>query len=176
MRKRLEALTGLRFVAAAMILVAHAPSLRIPVPPFEFANAVALFFVLSGFVLAHAYPQLDDLASIGRFLCLRVARIWPAHAFTLVVAAIVTTACLAQPFAAPQFLASLIMVHAWVPMWPWYFSFNAPSWSISTEFFFYLTFPPLIWRWRRTWWWKFLVTRALAFGLATLGAGLSPIS
>nr|WP_269210552.1 acyltransferase [Photorhabdus temperata] len=35
-------------------------------------------------------------------------------------------------------------MHSWIPIKEVYFSFNAPSWSISTEIFFYLIFPFII--------------------------------
>ena len=49
---------------------------------------------------------------------------------------------------------NLTLLHAWVPIWNVFFSFNAVSWSISTEMFFYLVFPLFIVGWRRSWWWK----------------------
>ncbi len=173
-RGKIGALTGIRFVAAAMILVHHSQPLRIPVPPYAFDHGVSLFFVLSGFILAYAYPRLDDWASIKTFLILRLARIWPAHAFTLVLAA----SALAMPVVNLKFLANLMMVQAWVPSAPWYFSFNAPSWSISTECFFYLAFPLLIWQWRKTWWWKWLASAGLVVALGVIGkkAGLPDYS
>jgi peptidoglycan/LPS O-acetylase OafA/YrhL len=178
-RERLDALTGLRFVAAAMIVVHHSRVLRIPVPPYALDHGVSLFFVLSGFILAHVYPRLDDWASVRTFLMLRVARIWPAHAFTLALAVVVGATVLSTPFDGPKFLANLLMVHAWIPSTPWYFSFNAPSWSISAEFFFYLAFPLLIWQWHKTWWWKWpasagLVAMLIVLGLKTGLPGYSP--
>ena len=168
-REKLAALTGLRFIAAALIVVHHSRALRIPVPPYALDHGVSLFFVLSGFILAYAYPRLDDRASFRTFLILRVARIWPAHAFTLVLAALFAATTMAAPFDSPRFFANLGMLHAWIPSSPWYFSFNAPSWSISTEFFFYLAFPLLIWHWHQTWWWKWLASAGLLGGLVLLG-------
>jgi hypothetical protein len=43
------------------------------------------------------------------------------------------------------------MIHAWIPFPSYFFSYNSPSWSISTEFFFYLAFPFLISQWDKTW-------------------------
>ena len=86
--RRLDALTGLRFLAAAAVVVFHA---RVDVPgqmgiPPDFAAdvplasaAVAFFFVLSGFILAYVYPRLESPAACGRFLLARFARLWPAH-------------------------------------------------------------------------------------------------
>ena len=158
---KIDALTGLRFWAAALIVTEHAAMLRMPIPSWDFGGGVSLFFVLSGFILAYVYPQLDDWRAVQRFLVLRVARIWPAHLVMLVVWLAVIGGTV---FSAP-FVANLMMVQAWVPYYPWYFSFNAPSWSISTEFFFYLVFPLLIIGWQRNWWWKWLAAAAILAGL-----------
>jgi peptidoglycan/LPS O-acetylase OafA/YrhL len=166
--EKLNALTGLRFIAAALIVVHHSGVLRIPVPPYALDHGVSLFFVLSGFILAYVYPRLDEKASVKEFLIVRVARIWPAHAFTLVLAAVFAATALGAPFDGPRFFANLVMVHAWIPSSPWYFSFNAPSWSISTEFFFYLAFPLLIWHWHQTGWWKWLASAGVVGGLVFL--------
>jgi len=91
-------LTGLRFVAAAWVLIHHvsfvpvdtyAPYLA-PLAPIAAAGplGVDLFFVLSGFVLARAY--LDRWAGALRprqltaFLGARIARIWPLYAVVTV--------------------------------------------------------------------------------------------
>jgi peptidoglycan/LPS O-acetylase OafA/YrhL len=54
-------------------------------------------------------------------------------------------------------LLNVMLVHAWVPVWNVFFSFNAVSWSISTEVFFYVVFPLLISDWEKSWWWKLWV-------------------
>ena len=140
-------MTALRFVAAAMIVVHHAgPGLHHNLLPWD--NAVSFFFVLSGFILAHNYPRLDTRREVMHFLVRRIARLWPAHAVVTVAVAI------ALAMANVKLIANLALVHAWVPVGTWFFSYNSPSWTISTEFFFYLAFVPLIYRWETTFWWK----------------------
>lgn len=136
--QRLEALTGLRFFAAFLILLHHSSVFNIKLAPFAYDQGVSLFFVLSGFILVHVYPELAGGKAAMRFLALRLARIWPAHALAV---------CVVIAAGAPidgKLVANIALLHAWVPMGPWYFSYNAVSWSISTEFFFYLMFPLLI--------------------------------
>jgi peptidoglycan/LPS O-acetylase OafA/YrhL len=72
---KIDALTGLRFWAATLIVTQHAGMLRIPIPSWDFGGGVSLFFVLSAFILAYVYPKLDDWRAVPRFLVLRVARI-----------------------------------------------------------------------------------------------------
>ena len=155
--QRLPALTGLRFVAAAMILAHHTRGeFHMPLPSIPLDHGVSLFFVLSGFILTHVYPELETWAATKRFLILRVARIWPAHVVTLFLAMLAYGKSINQTF-----LANFTMTHAWIPMGRWFFSYNAVSWSISTEFFFYLMFPLLILNWSRNFWWKWFA----AFGV-----------
>ncbi len=160
--QKIAALTGLRFVAAAMIVLHHSRGVVWLRKDFlsgvSLQQGVSFFFVLSGFILAHVYPRLPDAAAIARFFCARVARIWPAHVFTFLLVAFLPLPRLAEDAgsAGPAViaLANVAMLHAWVPLTAWFFSFNSVSWSISTEFFFYLAFPFLIASFHRTWWWK----------------------
>jgi peptidoglycan/LPS O-acetylase OafA/YrhL len=166
-RVKLNALTGLRFVAAGMIVAYHSRSLKIPVPHYPLDHGVSFFFVLSGFVIAYAYPTLGSKREIFNFLVARVARIWPAHfvALLLVLAAF-------QPPIDWTIVPNLLLLQGWVPSFPWYFSYNAVSWSISTELFFYLIFPVLISQWATSWWWKWLASATLVLALIWLGEAL----
>jgi peptidoglycan/LPS O-acetylase OafA/YrhL len=161
---KLNALTGLRIVAAGMIVAHHSRALQIPVPNYAWDHGVSFFFVLSGFIIAYAYPKLDGKGEVLRFLVARIARIWPAH-----FAALVLVILLLQMPLDRTFVANALLLHGWLPSWPWYFSYNAPSWSISTEMFFYLAFPVLIYQWNRSWWWKWVASAMLVMALIWLG-------
>jgi peptidoglycan/LPS O-acetylase OafA/YrhL len=166
---RLPALTGLRFFAAAAILVHHLRGYfgisSESMPGWHLDQGVSVFFVLSGFILYHVYPRLPTWEAKGHFLLARVARIWPAHLTALIIGF-----ALLGRFVAPlpssdgymNLLTNVLLVHAWIPKGQYYFSYNSVSWSISTEFGFYLMFPFFVVAFRRSWWWKL----ALAFGLA----------
>lgn len=153
-------LTSLRFFAAAMILIHHGATFGLPTQSLRFGQGVSFFFVLSGFILTYRYPELSAWRDVRRFLILRIARIWPAHAVTTIAALVVFGQ--AVDF---KLIAHLSMVHAWVPSLPWYFGYNSPSWSISTEFFFYLLFPILITDWSRTYWRKLALCAVFLLGL-----------
>jgi peptidoglycan/LPS O-acetylase OafA/YrhL len=112
------------------------------------ASSVSLFFVLSGFVLAHRY--IGDDGTFGgpraRFWLGRVRRIAPAYFLAYALA--LTWMALhggTNPLAA---LATLGLVQAW---WaPLARVVNSPAWSLSVEVFFYATFPvlaPPVYRW-----------------------------
>ncbi|HVX84099.1 MAG TPA: acyltransferase [Phycisphaerae bacterium] len=176
--RRLHALTALRFVAAAAIVVTHTADLhllpRSAISPFLLFQAVSFFFVLSGFILAYVYPALDTWNARGHFLLARFARIWPAHIIALLLLILINHNPLGYPaHSAGDWLrplgVNLLMLQSWLP-YPWvYFAYNPAAWSISTEFAFYLMFPLLIHRWSRTWWWKLPLAAALAVLMIALG-------
>ncbi len=166
---KLDALTALRFAAAFLVVLGHSRNDFICLAPMPdrivFNQAVTFFFVLSGFILTYVYPKLTNKTSIVSFLSKRFARLWPLHAAVFAMhKALVVKALVTIYGAAPLSLvtaANLLMVHAWVPLVQFFFSYNAPSWSISTEFFFYLCFPLLLLAMRRAFWLPLLITGAL---------------
>ena len=97
MRPNIPALTGLRAIAAILVVLFHykyivpglgaspAPGARVIQTGFV---GVSLFFVLSGFILAYTYID-DDGALRGTwkdFLFARFARVYPVYLFALVIA------------------------------------------------------------------------------------------
>jgi len=106
---------------------------------------VSFFFVLSGFILAHVYNREVNWK---RFYAARAARLWPSHLVCLAVAAVLigdVTGAQAPLEYAGRLIANILLVQAWWPDFRLIFSFNSVSWSISTEVFFYLLFPLLLW-------------------------------
>ncbi|WP_064577169.1 acyltransferase family protein [Cupriavidus gilardii] len=141
--KRIDALTSLRFLAAALIAFQHAGSpsfFRLGISLFDTRHGVSFFFVLSGFILSHAYGNMRAGDGLREFWAARIARLWPAHAATAVLAmlAIVPIADVESGLKA---LVNLFLLQSWIPLKGWYYSVNAVSWSISTELFFYVAFP-----------------------------------
>jgi peptidoglycan/LPS O-acetylase OafA/YrhL len=176
-REQLLPLTSLRFVAATMIVLTHSRThyefSRLWGDPLHLPMAVSFFFVLSGFILAHAYPTLDA-AGTRRFLVARAARLWPLHMATFVLfLPMVYLQAPSMPSSTPMAMpANLALVHAWVPFPDSYFSFNPVSWSISTELGLYLLFPLLIRSWRSTWLPKLVLSIVLFGAMAQLARWL----
>jgi peptidoglycan/LPS O-acetylase OafA/YrhL len=151
-RPQLKALTSLRFFAAACIVAHHMRgSFGLPVTCYQNLNlgsAVSLFFVLSGFVLAYAHDGLKGRNSILEFYTRRWFRIWPLH--IVVLAGVILFGSYLNggfswiPPRLSELAANVFLVQAWVPVPAYYFSFNAVSWSISVEWFFYLLFPVFV--------------------------------
>lgn len=160
---RLEALTGVRAFAAAWVILLHfGEPLYGLLPGLRFAErlttqgflGVDLFFVLSGFILSFNYfDHFKSGVSVtdwGRFLRLRLARMWPTHVFTLHVTVAMYFAARSLDvtlhsdqtveYTLPAYLHNLALTHAWTMG---DLSWNAPSWTISAEWAAYLVFPAL---------------------------------
>jgi peptidoglycan/LPS O-acetylase OafA/YrhL len=172
--RRLHALTSLRFVAAAMIVCLHLTGnfgvSTTWAATFSLGQGVTFFFILSGFILTYVYPTLDASGARG-FLIARFARLWPAHLATFGLVFLLLPAYLRSSgagYSVPAALTNLGMVHAWLPVWDSFLSFNSVSWSISTELALYLCFPLLIRDWRRTWLPKLACSALLVVGMVAL--------
>lgn len=128
----MKALTPLRGLAALAVLAFHA---HLPIRGYL---GVDLFFLLSGFVLMHAYGAMEVTASAyAEFLKARLARIYPVH---LAMLALLLPLFGSLPlFSGWGLVASLLLLQS-----PWHtMCWNFPSWSISAEWHAYLAFPLL---------------------------------
>ncbi len=154
----LGALTGLRFLAAAQVVLFHSigPRLDRLSPPLAGLlgagyTGVSLFFVLSGFVLAYNYlsPGQGGTTRIGDFLAARVARIYPVYLIGVLLALpgfagkLLRTHGPGDAFLAgsPVVVSALTLTQSWIPAYAC--RVNCPGWSLSVEAFFYLAFPLL---------------------------------
>jgi peptidoglycan/LPS O-acetylase OafA/YrhL len=131
---------------------------------------VDFFFVLSGFVIAANYEQrLLEGFGVGRFLLLRLGRLYPLHlamlalfiAFEALKAlarqmpAIASSTNAIAPFSTPQeapatILANLLLVHG-LHLFD-FLTWNASSWSISVVFTTYALFAACLIALRRQVW------------------------
>jgi peptidoglycan/LPS O-acetylase OafA/YrhL len=158
-RPKIDPLTSLRFLAAAMIVTNHAYNLfgqGAIADYLSLMQGVSFFFVLSGFVLAYNYPSLPTRADVARFWVARFARIWPLHAVTcLMFIALIFNLDKDRYFPGgigwARLAVNLMLLQAWVPYHDWAASFNSVSWTLSVEFFFYALFPLLLALWPRRW-------------------------
>lgn len=144
----LGALTGIRFFAAFAVLVFHygAAFAERMHAPHAMSNllrngymAVSLFFVLSGYILAYSYGnRMNGLSDWGKFMIARMARIYPVYIFALCLALPVLTSGLN----AERVVRVLLMIQSWgAPASGEAYAWVMQAWTLSVEFFFYLTFP-----------------------------------
>ena len=101
---------------------------------------VALFFVLSGFVLTWSFKPTDGAKA---FYIRRFARVYPLH-FTFFIVALVIAVITSTVPEFPKILTNMLLVQAWVPDWTYIFSLNGVSWSLACEAFFYACTPWLL--------------------------------
>lgn len=127
-----------------MIVLGHAGSLRLvnydhDIWP-DLRQAVSFFFVLSGFILSHAYPALDWRRELRGFFAARWSRLYPTYVLTA-IGAILLVSPVTDSGSAVRTTVNLLMLQAWIPVAQWYYSVNNVAWSISVEVAFYLLFP-----------------------------------
>lgn len=150
-------LTSLRFVFALFVFLSHLDYLAGEENTvlawlykrvfFEGYIGVSFFFMLSGFVLALNYKRRLANYEIGfrTFFVARIARIYPMHLVTLLIAIPLTLVSLKVN---AEWILHLVtnglLLHSFIPYPDFYFSFNKVSWSICNEMFFYVLFPVII--------------------------------
>jgi peptidoglycan/LPS O-acetylase OafA/YrhL len=164
---RFIALDSLRGVAALLVALSHlaAAGAFYDMPFIRHGRmALPLFFVLSGFVITHAYGGRLHAPADGRaFMIRRFGRIYPLHLFTLALLVVIEFGKLALVFAgiksgqAPfagtndgaSLIANVFLLHAVIPFGD--YTWNVPSWSISAEFYTYAVFAVLVIGFRPGW-------------------------
>lgn len=145
---RIASLDGLRGIAAVGVMIFHFDYFFLPqatlssMLPFmrpvltHAYLGVDLFFLMSGFVMAHVHGR--KLASNWRahwreFAVMRFARVYPLFALTILVMA-VTHALTHIPLSGISFSdRSLLLQPLLLQQWGGDLSWNYPSWSVSTE-------------------------------------------
>src|SRR5450631_230429 len=161
-RGDIASLTGLRGLAALLVVVGHfsvwtivAPRAEMPTWIAQWGGAtpgigMSIFFTLSGYVIALSYAHWNWRArpafNLVRFFAYRFARLYPAF-FVFAVVVVLRTPTL-QDLSDPQVLAyiapHLLLWHSWLPMkFAGQFAGSGPftvSWSLSTECGLYLMF------------------------------------
>jgi peptidoglycan/LPS O-acetylase OafA/YrhL len=95
-------------------------------------------------VLSCSYKEriLSGVISKKDFYIARIARVFPLHLLTFIIAIPVAFYFSINFFAKAGL--NLFLLQSFIPYQPIYFSMNAVSWSISDEMFFYLLFPFLL--------------------------------
>jgi peptidoglycan/LPS O-acetylase OafA/YrhL len=172
-RKEVPALTGLRFLAAFSVLLAHGLSVTLADQEqprgavlwlmTSSGFGMTLFFVLSGFVIHYNYANLvtdGRLRGIGNFLWARFARLYPLFLLMLLVYVLVSQRQVAYWTGHPEQINPLLQALPYflLSIQSWIYKVidggslidairggSPPTWSISTEWFFYFAYPFVAW-------------------------------
>lgn len=164
-----RSLTAFRGVAALMVVCYHytggfVPDLdprRVTELIFQGYLWVDFFFMLSGFVLAHAYGRTFrggvEPRAMRSFVLARVARIYPLHLVVLAGFVLIelcrglsiwtgVASFPLAPFDGPKSLGALLLNIGLLQSYGFqdHLSWNGPAWSISAEWMAYLCFPVLV--------------------------------
>ena len=163
-REAIAALTGLRFVAAFFVALAHLLPKAVPMPNPEnwyqqvyslASDGMTLFFVLSGFVIHYNYSdsiKQNGARGLYNFFVARFARLYPLYIVTIFASLLLAYTYQSLPAATSEVLPSyLLMVQTWFywPVGKYGLVYEmgllpAVAWSISTEWFFYLAYPLIL--------------------------------
>jgi peptidoglycan/LPS O-acetylase OafA/YrhL len=181
--ERFQVLNGWRGICALLVALFHLNAYGhfYELPLIRGAwLAVDFFFVLSGFIISYRYiDRLGSLLEIRSFIIRRFGRLWPLQASVLMVFVGLELVRLVLlkfgAFSADQaafsnntlsslstnlFLVHSLGVHDRL-------TWNAPSWSISTEFYTYLFFAAFVLLFRNSS--RFI---ALSTGIAVLSCAI----
>ena len=166
-KKSIDELTGLRGIAALLIILHHVLLLYPILRSYPIARSLGcfgymgmdLFFVLSGFVICYNYAEkikVNPKKGILEFFVARIARLYPLY--ILFIGFFFVKNCVKYhnntEFMAQNITSLPIFISG---MQSWFYGYigNTPiihmqgsaniSWSISTEFALYLFFSPLVW-------------------------------
>lgn len=152
-KQRFDSLTGIRGIAACWVVVFHIRGyLGINHDSWLWSLlekgylAVDLFFILSGFVIYLTYGHQFGFQKMKPFLIKRLARIYPLHIIVLLCSLSLPFAIyffsskkiVTNNFSAESFVANVFLYQSWG--WSNALSWNVPAWSISAEWFSYLSF------------------------------------
>ncbi|AWB24070.1 acyltransferase [Methylobacterium currus] len=150
--ERFEALDAARGVCALAVAFFHMPLAHPLQQQAWFPNlqlCVDVFFVLSGFVLLHAYGErLATGRQVLRFVLMRFGRLWPLHAATLGFLILLEgmrllylshhagTPVATPPFGAGHRPVEIVTHLLFLQNFRTFgdYSWNFPSWSIAVEF------------------------------------------
>ncbi len=166
---RFEALDSLRGICAILVVLFHMPVASHWRDWGLIQHAylfVDYFFVLSGFVIAHAYSsRLETRHDIWRFMVRRLGRVWPLHVLMLVAYVLLelvrlwTSFDAVTPFTGDRSVeaiwTNLLLIQAFNVHES--LTWNGPAWTLSVEVGCYVLFAALltllpgrtlgVWRW-----------------------------
>lgn len=148
MKPKLESLDAVRAIACLFVVSFHAYLTLLGY------SGLSMFFVLSGFLSAYNYADRDSVKRMGAkesavFSIKKIAKLYPLHIAMLLIPLAGQIYGLVNGLVAPARLfeklaANALLVHAWIPLNDFYFSFNVPSWYLSVGLFLYFMLPVVL--------------------------------
>lgn len=144
-REKITSFDALRAYSCLMVMAYHAHLL---VPGY---SGLSTFFVMSGFLCVYNYYGDGRTARLGlreslSFSLKKIKKLYPLHLVMLIYPLLTQTYGLVHglvPIGSyiSMLTANALLVHAWIPLNRYYFSYNIPSWFLSAMMFIYFVFP-----------------------------------
>jgi peptidoglycan/LPS O-acetylase OafA/YrhL len=145
---KINSIQVLRAAAALTVTIYHLKDVIGKNEPFKqeldfFFNSgpsgVALFFVISGFIMVYITKQTTfNLLSVYKFIARRLVRIWPTYAVVTLIYFIFQSRIGLQPGAFRSVLLSLLFIPVTHIEPPFYgYAFLPVGWTLNYEIYFY---------------------------------------
>ena len=153
-KPKIDSLQAIRGVAFLGIYLSHTQ-----IKPFQAAGegGVALFLILSGFLMIYQYYDSDiirqyDFVSNFRFGIKKIMKLYPLHIITMLASAPLLLNDYKNGIdlrgvagIAARFMANSLLIQSWIPSKNIYYSLNSVSWYLSVSLFLYTMFPLVLW-------------------------------
>ena len=150
----IRTLNSLRFILILMIVISHS-TLPISQDLINYLGEfpVAIFFVISGFVLSLSKGEKLQKEVLGNrnFFLSRIIKLYPLHILILAILILMDWR-LGRILLWYQILSHSLLIQTWYPAHDFMAHLNAATWFISDLIFFYLIFKYLYaWIMRHSW-------------------------
>lgn len=138
----IRTLNSLRFILILMIVISHS-TLPISQDLINYLGEfpVAIFFVISGFVLSLSKGEKLQKEVLGNrnFFLSRIIKLYPLHILILAILILLDWR-LGRILPWYQILSHSLLIQTWYPAHDFMAHLNAATWFISDLIFFYLIF------------------------------------
>lgn len=150
----IRTLNSLRFILILMIMISHSTlPLSLGMHDYLGEYPVAIFFVISGFVLSLSYGERLQKGEVSNkhFFLSRIFKLYPLH-LTIIAITILMDLRLGHLGPWYQTLAHALLLQCWFPTHRFVSYLNASTWFLSNIIFFYLIFKYLYrWFMKKSW-------------------------
>lgn len=142
--KKIKSLAGVRIIATSMITLYHMEFFQLNTGFMGHLHqlfsgfgsmGVAMFIMMSGFLNMYNYKpdKYINKSTWGEYIRRKIKKVYPLHLVTLAATMLFLLAARQMTInqCAVRLVPQLLMIHAFIPIESFYFSFNKLSWYLS---------------------------------------------